>query len=1072
MTSELDRRAHDVVSQLHSTDSKSREQLLNEKCCGDFDLQKAVERLWARQQATSDREDPEASSSAPAGDELPTAMRATLDASDVASDGDSGVQPAQSTGLVGTRFSRLEKLGQGGQGEVWLALDPLLDRHVAIKVIRPSLRSSRTARAKFRRESEVTGKLEHPGIVPIYEAWCEDAIGDCESTPFYVMRVYHGRTLHDAIKAFHANKWSEADLRKLLLRFIDVCNAVSYAHSRGVIHRDLKPQNVMLGDFGETLVVDWGLARIVGRDEIHAVDDGSPVTLDVTPAVSETADGSILGTPQYMSPEQARGEIETLGPRSDVYSLGAILFRILTGRPTVTGTSVYDVLDDVKEGRIERPRIVNASVPKSLSAICRKALALKPGDRYPSAAALAEDVSRWMNDETVEAFPESMLSRSRRWIRTHPTLTATTAVAVQMAVVTLVIMIAVISGKNAQLGAANLELNQANSSLTNAIDRERRATLKASDSASEAIRKRQEAIAAQQRAESSEEAAREAQQKAEANAAIGRQQTQLAVDTLRTVIFDIQRDLKHEPKHRQLRRKLLQTALQRLREIADEFADAGNVNRQTSAALSEMAELVLEIGLDESDLVIGNFDTTSAVEFARWLRRRVVQIDRNLAEAAPGDTQAQRNLSISYEQLGNVHLRTGAIGSAITCFRTALEINRRLAESASADLQAQRDLSISYQKLGDLHLQTSEFSEAMDAYRECHSIRERLLQTEPDSADARRELAISHIQLGDISLTANAVDAARESYQAARTALELLAEGQPADVNLRRDLSVLSNKQGAASLRAGALDAAANFYETSLELARSLASGDVDQIEAQRDLSVSYFGIGDVRLRTDDCDLALEAYRAGHSIFLRLAVNDPADASAQNDLVVSYFKLGEAYRSEYGYREAARQYQSGLAILARMIAATQNNEQFRVHRNRFNEATQLTEAELTRALQEWDRLMLQPAATLPLLLSIRCVEFARQRRPADVAQAADKLSEVAAETQERQSLYQAACAYAWCASNGLQSGQQRFLERSLKCLQQAVRAGFNDPARLRRDRRLSSVREMPEFQNLLQSAGE
>src|SRR5262249_11176450 len=193
------------------------------------------------------------------------------------------------------------------------------------------------SRARFLLEAEVTGRLEHPGVVPVYGLGTSD-----QGRPFYAMRFVRGQSLKEAIDRFYqADEHPGRDpaertlaLRQLLGRFIDVCQAIAYAHSRGVIHRDLKPANILLGPYGETLVVDWGLAKVVGRDD---PPPQPAAELTLRPAShsgsSETVAGTAMGTPAYMSPEQAEGRLERIGPASDIYSLGATLYCLVTGRP-------------------------------------------------------------------------------------------------------------------------------------------------------------------------------------------------------------------------------------------------------------------------------------------------------------------------------------------------------------------------------------------------------------------------------------------------------------------------------------------------------------------------------------------------------------------------------------------------------------------------------------------------------------------------------------------------------------------------------------------------------------------
>jgi serine/threonine protein kinase len=281
-----------------------------------------------------------------------------------------------------------------------------------------------TLAARFLEEAQVTGQLEHPGIVPVYEL----ARRSSDGQPFYTMRFIRGRTMLETARAYHRKRESgEArplDLAALLNAFVGVCNAVAYAHSRGVIHRDLKPQNVALGDFGEVIVLDWGLAKLVGRPEEAAAL--SSVALDAEEGHAATMPGQVLGTPSYMSPEQAEGA--AVNHLSDVYGLGAILYEILTGRPPFEGSETRELLRRVVVEPPARPRDVVPATPWALEAVCLKALAKAPTERYGTAAALADEVRRFLADEPVRAYREPASARAARWMRRHRTLVSGAAI--------------------------------------------------------------------------------------------------------------------------------------------------------------------------------------------------------------------------------------------------------------------------------------------------------------------------------------------------------------------------------------------------------------------------------------------------------------------------------------------------------------------------------------------------------------------------------------------------------------------------------------------------------------------
>ncbi len=331
---------------------------------------------------------------------------------------------------VGRRFRVLRPHAEGGLGKVSVARDEELHREVALKEIKEHHADHPESRARFLVEAEITGGLEHPGIVPVYGLGAY-----ADGRPFYAMRFIKGDSLKDAIQHFHETKGPlnggprALELRQLLGRFNDVCDAIGYAHSRGVLHRDLKPGNVMLGKYGETLVVDWGLAKPVGRpDETH---DGEEPTLRPASAgdAAPTQYGQAIGTPAYMSPEQAAGKLDELGPATDVYSLGATLYCLLTGRAPFERGDLGVMLPRVQRGDFPRPRQVRRDVPRALEAVCLKAMALRPQDRYATPRDLAADVEKWLADEPTTAYREPWRVRAWRWVKRHRTAVSATAAA-------------------------------------------------------------------------------------------------------------------------------------------------------------------------------------------------------------------------------------------------------------------------------------------------------------------------------------------------------------------------------------------------------------------------------------------------------------------------------------------------------------------------------------------------------------------------------------------------------------------------------------------------------------------
>lgn len=320
-------------------------------------------------------------------------------------------------------FQELKLHAKGGLGEVYAANDEDASRRVAVKTIRAELAGEEDLHVRLMMEAEITARLDHPGVVPVYGLGRSSA-----GRSFYAMQFVEGRTLDDAIRDHYRPENSRDRSRRaarfnaLLRDFASVCKTIAYAHNRGIVHRDIKPHNILLGRFGETLVADWGLAMPVVREDWARASGEQTLALNAslpaTEAASGSTSGSGAGTPAYMSPEQAIGT-ENVGPASDIYNLGATLYKIVTGRAPFSGRNVETMMQRVSVGEYQPASRVNKNVPPPLEAICTKAMALQPNDRYRTAMELAEEVERFLSDEKVEAYSEPMLASAARWTRKH-----------------------------------------------------------------------------------------------------------------------------------------------------------------------------------------------------------------------------------------------------------------------------------------------------------------------------------------------------------------------------------------------------------------------------------------------------------------------------------------------------------------------------------------------------------------------------------------------------------------------------------------------------------------------------
>jgi serine/threonine-protein kinase len=297
--------------------------------------------------------------------------------------------PAHLSSIFGEteRFSARAWIGEGGMGTVIRAFDKDLEREVAIKVIGPNAAGSAENLLRFSEEARITGQLEHPFIVPVYEFGT-----DPRGTRFLCMKLVEGSTLEDALHIAGESRLNPSQLADYLQVLVKVCDAVSFAHSRGVIHRDLKPANVMIGKFGQVYVMDWGLAIARG-----SIPDSEQPSTPVPGKPPTELPGTLMGTPSYMAPEQLLGRHERLDERTDVYALGATLYEILSGRPPRSLAEVRAMLVGGNAATIQSPDEVAGPgiVPPELSRIALKALAHEPGDRYASVNDLKSDIERF-----------------------------------------------------------------------------------------------------------------------------------------------------------------------------------------------------------------------------------------------------------------------------------------------------------------------------------------------------------------------------------------------------------------------------------------------------------------------------------------------------------------------------------------------------------------------------------------------------------------------------------------------------------------------------------------------------
>ena len=768
----------------------------------------------------------------------------------------------------GGRFRLLRQHARGGIGVVFVALDSELHREVALKQIQIQHADDPVSRARFLIEAEVTGRLEHPGIVPVYGLGKND-----QGRPFYAMRFIRGQSLKEAIDSYHqSNSRQKGDrahgtlaLRELLAHFIDVCHAIAYSHSRGVIHRDLKPANILLGPYGETLVVDWGLAKVVGRDD-PTPQPAAEVTLrhSSQSGTDYTTAGTAIGTPAYMSPEQSKGRGAEIGPASDIYSLGATLYCIVTGRPAFSDNNVENMLVRLQRGAIESPRQVKHGVPAALEAIVMKAMALRPADRYPSAQALGQDIKRWLADEPVSALREPFRERARRWTRRHRTAVAAITATLMAATAGLVAVLVVQTDANAKLKSANLDLALSNR-LTQGANR---ALVRANE--------------------------RE------------RARFELALEAIKTFHGQVSEDiLLREKQFDGLRTNMLASATdfyQRLEELLKVQADQRS-RAALGQAYHDVGELTAKIGSQALAL--------AALKRGSELRLALAAEPRR----SPG---AIRNAGDSLIAVGDVQDATGDLTGALASFQKARDLLEPLVLANPENANDRAALSKCLHGIASAQFHSGHASQALVSHEQALAIRQRLVGTNPDVTQFQSDLAQSYHDIGAIHRASGHAAAAILAYERARAIGQKLTEFDPSSTQFRSGLAQSHIDLGRMHLGTGQLAAALASFEQARAILQTLADANPAVTRFQGELAQSFQGIGSVQ---DQQGLLVEAFASfdrARTILQKLADANPTLTLFQTRLAMSHSYVGLVRRRAGRPAEAAAEFKKAVAIMERL----------------------------------------------------------------------------------------------------------------------------------------------------------
>ncbi len=733
--------------------------------------------------------------------------------------------------LVEARFH-----ARGGLGEVLVARQQELDRTVAVKRIRPDRFHGRV-RERFLREAAITARLQHPGIVPIH------GLGEDDEGPFYTMPFIRGETLQEAIEKLHENGSLRRDpgqrsleLRNLLRRFIAVCDTMAYAHDQGVVHRDLKPSNIMLGPYGETLVLDWGLAKRYLGDSIDAEAGDEPPIPSPWPD-DLTGIGAVLGTPQYMSPEQASGR--PAGRASDLYSLGVILYAILTSKSPYHESPPADPLKPMREAALVPPRQRDLSVPRALEAICLRAMAARPEDRYSTARFLGEDVARWLADEPVAAYREGVSARLGRWARHHRPSVQAAALAL-LAVAVLASIAAV------------------------AVDQSRR---------------RVEAARAQVMRSLAAETAAKAE--AQANLSLAGQ----AVNDYFTKISENallkRQDAAEVRDLRTLRGELLEVALDYYNRLAARSSTGPVLRGEQADAYSRVGRIKAEIGPKEAALEAF---------------RQAGAIRAELALQNPFDSRLQRELALDHINVAAMLAAIGRDAESVIAYAQSEAILERLARSDAADTDIQSELARVHNGAGIALRSLSRPEEALAAFERGRAVLKRMAVARSAGPEDLRRLATAHgnigMSLNEIGRSEDAIAALEES----RLIDQRLLDASPSSSIIQYDLATCFNNLGFVYRGAGRHALSLAALARGREILERLVSDHPSVSDYRRDLARNYVNSGDLRSTTGHPAEALAEFQQARAILERLLTSDRSDAEMRFSLAITLYNIGDTFR--------------------------------------------------------------------------------------------------------------------------------------------------------------------------------
>jgi tetratricopeptide (TPR) repeat protein len=906
-------------------------------------------------------------------------------------------------------YEVLGVLGRGGMGVVYKVLQLRLNRVAALKMILAGDHAGPEAAVRFLGEAEAIARLNHPHIVQIFTC------GDHDGRPYIEMECVDGGSLADRLDG---TPWPARDAAALIET---VARAIHEAHRLGIVHRDLKPANILLTADGTPKVADFGLAKWVG------VETGL------------TRTSWVVGSPSYMAPEQAQGKAGVVGPAADVYSLGAVLYELLTGRPPFKAATMLETLAQVKSAEPVSPTRLQPNLPRDLVTVCLKCLEKEPPRRYATAVDLAEDLRRFAAGEVILARPAGAARRGWRWCRREP---AWAALAATLAVGFV--------GVATQWWRAERHLRleiAAHRALREARDREQEASRR------------------------EEEARRRAHERFLLGMkAIGGYSTLAGQD-----------ELLKDPELEGLRKKLLGTALEFYTELqssleadpapqarsplAEAYCRLGYLRAEVGPkaealaayrrALAIWEELVAadpenvtsRAGLAETQTMIGIQSRAGGRRDEAFRAfERAISTARGLVRDHPAVAHYRGDLAWCLNNLGAIQAESGRPDEAIRSQAEALAIREALARESPADFQCRADLAWCLNDLGGAMYAAGRSADALATHRRALAICEGLTATGPAAHPDRSGLVRSQLAVGFLLRKTGRGAEAMRVFEPGLAVARALVRDHPTVALYRTQLADCLYNMGIIQADGGRRDESVRSQEEALAIREALARGDPDDPERQSALAWSLEVLG----------LALDA--AGH----------PDNGLRRVDRAIAALEgLGRDYPTHTEYRERLGDCLEGQGVLRRRIgdpAASGSFEQSLAIREALaghDPASISYQDALGRGYLQLAVVRAAAGRTDEALVLIRNAERIAERSP-DVSPL---------------TLYNLACAYAQCGAGGPAGGRERgaagrsageeYADRAMELLRRAVAAGYANVALIRRDLDLDSLRTRRDFRELL-----